>query len=109
VTEPFERSVPETRGGDAHSADLSGRLSGLANPGLKPWAILFRHFMVGYPSRNLTTLSLRLAGIEEEDEARIAERWRNAILKFKPNRLRIFLYVCDREGTQDNADPSNNC
>jgi len=43
--DPFEPSAPKRHGGDAHSAALSGRVYGLPNPGLKPWAILFRHFM----------------------------------------------------------------
>jgi hypothetical protein len=52
--DPFEPSAPKRHGGDAHSAALSGRVYGLPNPGLKPglkpWAILFRHFMAIYAS-----------------------------------------------------------
>ena len=29
---------------------LSGRVLGASYPGLKPWAILFRHFMAIYPT-----------------------------------------------------------
>jgi hypothetical protein len=35
--------------GDAHSDALSGRIVGLPNPGLKSWAVLFRHFIASYP------------------------------------------------------------
>jgi hypothetical protein len=46
----FKPSAPKTHSGDAHSAALSGRVYGLPNPGLKPWAILYCHFMAMYAS-----------------------------------------------------------
>jgi hypothetical protein len=45
----FETSAPKTNAGDANSAAPPGRVYGLPNPGLKPWAILCRHFMAILP------------------------------------------------------------
>jgi len=54
----FEPFAPKTNGGDAtdaHSDALSGRFHWGPDPGQKPWAILFRHFMAIYASHHHPT------------------------------------------------------